>query len=142
MSAFSEAWHDASPAIRDFYRNWSHRHTQQLNRWIDGVDPITYEYFNYIVGIFHRPLGKDVFYAQMTFQLWEWGFLKPEIVLWCDWGTFTWQGPMPCRGVVNFPTWFDQYIDIPDFAVNYPRDKRKAPKQYWTGAPRRRQNLP
>lgn len=141
MSTFSDAWHAAPPHIHAFYNNWATRHTALLCRWWIDDPYYPYEYFNYGPGYFWRPLGRDVAYAQWTFQLWEWGYFRPEIILWCDWGTHLWQGPMPMRSVTNWPTWHDQFIDVPWICTNYPREKRKAPRTYWTGKPRHRRNL-
>lgn len=141
MSTFSEIWHATPPAIRDFYVNFAKQHTTLRNRWSNGIPEFPYEYFNYQVYSFMRPVGRDIAYSQWMWHLAEWGYIKPEHIEWSFHGTHTWQGPMPVRGVANFPTWEDQFIDVPDFCINYPREKRKVPRSYWTGKPRHRRNL-
>lgn len=141
MSYFSETWHDLSPAMLTFYNNWATHHTNLLNRWWKDDPFFPHEYFNMIVGYWPRPLGRDVAYSQWMGHLAEWGYIKPDFVFWHDHGTWQWQGPMPSRGVINFPTWYDQFIDVIPNAVNYPRAKRKAPRSYWTGKPRHRRNI-
>jgi len=141
MSTYSEAWHNTPPHIRDFYRNWAFRHTALLNRWWTGEEPFPYEYFNMVVSYWWRPLGRDVAYSNWMWHLAEWGQFFPEHVEFSDDFTWHWQGSRPVRGVTNYPTWWDQYIDIPYFAINYPREKRNVPRCYWTGQPRKRMNL-
>lgn len=49
--------------------------------------------------------------------------------------------PAPVDAGIFYLPVFDQFICIPIFADNYPREKFYITKSWWTGKPRKRRNL-
>jgi hypothetical protein len=141
MSTFSEAWHTMDNKVREFYIAYSLINTYFCNPF--DWDPVyRTKLFFYTFGTgWNGPRGIDVAMKNWTCQLWASGSFAPNSVLWSTFSIWDYVvlGPM------NDPFWgstFDpQFKVITDWAINYPRQKYRIRRSYWTGIPRRRRNL-
>jgi len=141
MSTYSDAWHNMDPDIRNFYRNFADRNTAQS--W-------HVEYFDLY----------DMWMSFAMFGLEFLGYLGYHIAQ-RNWGLQTAEtGSFDSSTCLLSVAEFNEFGDIepqydignilfygniwdwaPAFCYNYPREKYRVRKSYWTGAPRRRRNL-
>lgn len=141
MSTYSQAWHDTPPAIRDFYRNFHNRYLRQARRIDSTPPPGIDDWFSTFGWAFHAYSPAAIAMKNWTYQTFALGSFNPAIVVFATHSAWSDPSPGPPYGVTGLYSWSDQFIDIPNWATQYPRAKRKAPKTYWTGKPRRRRNL-
>lgn len=141
MSAYSEAWHNTPPAVRDFYRNYHRRYL--CHGWKAEWDPVLKRWWPFygIGWLFSGYSGFSMAVNNWLVQLFDFGKFNPALVQfeldpWWPYPPIQPTGPVPFRG-----GWPDQFFEIPFWAENYPRPKYKVRRQYWTGKPRRRRNL-
>lgn len=141
MSTFSNAWTNMDPAIRDFYRNFANHYCNITNKWSDDQAP-PYGRFEWALHFWIYHNGYHIAQHNWTYQLFETGtfdknravIIKPEYL------DFSLEYE-PVWDIMQVEPYGNQHVDIPALASNYPRPARRAPKHYWTGAPRPRQNL-
>ena len=142
MSAYSEAWHAMLPSVRDFYRNFAHSHTRFSNPWRTPEDPSYLEYFTTFGQSFPGSLGWHVAQHNFGAQLVNYGQFNHDLVEIAV-PAFTFNDePEPVYDPIGAYSFGNQFSVTPVYCFNYPRPRYKARKTYWTGAPRRRQNLP
>jgi hypothetical protein len=141
MSAHSDAWAAAPPAVQAFYVNFASLNTIFCQHTLGDQSFPYFGYFTTLGWSFLGYRGYDVFQHNFTVQLAISGAVDPAIVvmqlqeLW-ETGHI---GPAFSAG--GFLDWGEQFRDVPAFAENYPRAKVRPRRSYWTGAPRRRRNL-
>jgi len=130
MSTYTEAWHNTPPAVRDFYRNFALRYTDQ-------------RYPDFDFGPVWMPRSAPPFSAfrNWSHQTAEHGSFNTAVVHWVSNEMGDSPDPTIPYDIHGFYVYVDQYEWIPDWAEDYPRDKVTARQHYWTGAPRRRKNL-
>jgi len=129
------------PAVRDFYRGWSDINTRNFwhAEWSEAYKmwfPF-YEFTESYPGV----LGFHLAMHNFVWQLADTGTFNKNIVIlrvpfFSDTGNLE-----PPRDIVGNRSWGDPIVTIPTYAWNYPREKYRTRKSYWTGAPRRRRNL-
>lgn len=129
MSSYSDAWHAAPPAVRDFYRNFERRYT--------GL-----RFPDFDLGPSWMPRSRAFNAAQRNWsaQYFAEGLWSPAVVLFVDNDLGDTPSPTLPYDPYGFYTYQNQYEWIPDYANDYPRTAYNAPRTYWTGKPRRRQN--
>lgn len=141
MSVYSEAWHNTPPAVRDFYRNYHRRYL--AHGWKAEYDPIFHVWYSfYGAGWEFRGFsGYAIAQSNWSSQLWYLGSYDVARVYF-ELDPFWPPPPIQPSGPGVFPGAYpDQFVEIPDWADNYPRPKYKVRRQYWTGKPIHRRNL-
>lgn len=130
MSTYSQAWHDTPPPIRHFYVN-------HFRRYLHYQRPP----FAALGYSFNARQAYHLAQKNWTFQTADVGSFNPAVVYILDfsaWDDLNYS--LPLDPIALSTTW-DQFVAVPEFATNYPRDKYKVPRCNWTGKPRHRQNL-
>lgn len=141
MSVYSQAWRDTPPAVRDFYVNyhrrfcahsWKAEYSIVIQQWVP-FQSIGWSFLGYS--------GVALAMANWERQTFLTGSFNPAIVLMTDDPDYPPPdlqpiGPNPWDGAYT-----DQFISVPSAAFNYPREKYKVRRSYWTGAPKKRRNL-
>jgi hypothetical protein len=141
MSTYSEAWAAMNPAVRDFYRNWADINSAQS--WhAEWWDAFQFWLPFYTMGIsWPGYLGFHIAQRNWGIQTALSGSFNPDTVLLCIPAT-TWTGLLEPQYDQAENGSYSQFWDVvPVWAINFPREKYKVRKSYWTGAPRRRRNL-
>jgi hypothetical protein len=141
LSAKSEAWHTMDPKIREFYVSFAQLNTFYCNPF--GWNPLyeqKYHFFGFGVG-FIGSNGYNIATSQWTSQLWNLGSFEKNSILWSKTNIFheVTLGPMTDMFWQTAPP--NQWSDVTYWGENYPREKYRIRKSYWTGVPRRRRNL-
>jgi len=141
MSTYSEAWHNTPPAIRDFYRNFHHRYLRFARRIPYDETPPKFGWFTTIGWSFHAYFPYSIAMKNWTYQKATTGSFHPALVAMREHDGFSDPSPGPPYSSFFLDSWSDQFLDIPDYATNYPKPKFRVPRTYWTGKPRHRRNL-
>lgn len=141
MSAHSDAWTAAPPAVQAFYVNFASLNTFFCNPDRANPDPPDFGYFTTFGWAFLGYNGYHVFEHNFTVQLAVSGVVDPAIVVMQLQELWEADHIGPAFSAAGFLDWGEQFRDVVDFAWNYPKPKYKIRKSYWTGAPRRRRNL-
>lgn len=141
MSTYSEAWQTTPPAVRDFYRNYHRRNLAHC--WKEHYD-WTYQMWFAFTTIGWSFLGysgyalAQVNWAHQTFLTGSFNTAIVNLTILPDWPP---PDVQPVGPGLNDGAYPDQFQAIPAYAIEYPREKYKVRRQYWTGKPRRRRNL-
>lgn len=141
MSTYSEAWHNMDPDIRNFYRNWADRNCAQNwhVEWLEEYD-LWWQFFS-LGQSYPGYLGYHVAQRNWGIQLFLSGSFSSAVVL-LHIPAFGYTGAIePAYDAFGFNSYESTFGSIPEIAFNYPREKYRVRKSYWTGAPRRRRNL-
>lgn len=141
MSTFSDAWQTTPPAVRDFYvhyhrrylaHSWKAEWSDVLQAWIP---------FTMIGWSFQGWPGFALAQANWLYQIWATGSFNPAIVYFSLAPWFPPPDIQPVGPGMLPGSYADQFVQVPNWAWNYPRAKYKVRRSYWTGKPRHRRNI-
>lgn len=145
MSTYSDAWHNADPQIQQFCHSFAQLKTFYLGPFWDPDEPYPYgpwQPFSTLGQTFPSSRGRDIYYHNLTAQIWDVGFFDRHTLL-LGIPLFTYNDQIePYYDPGPYYSFADQFTVIPDVCYPYPRPKFKIRRTYWTGTPRRRRNLP
>lgn len=142
MSAKWDAYHALDQRTLEFFHNWAIVNTYYCNPKGIPYDEHFGNHFGTLGKAFLGSTGADTAATSLSCLLsWYGSYDNRPIEL---------QPAMPEYDMPAQPYadpygigWYQhQFTDIPLYAMNYPRPAYKARRSYWTGAPRRRLNLP
>jgi len=142
MSAKSEAYHGLQPRDLEFFHNWAHRNTFFCDPKNILPDDFGIRHFRGMPDYLLGSTGADVAATSLSCLLfWYGSYTGHPVEIQPAYPEYD-QPAQPYKDVLGIGVYQDQWTWITPEEASTRRPFYKARRSYWTGAPRRRRNLP
>jgi hypothetical protein len=142
VSAWSQAYHAMQPRDLEFCHNWALRSSFYCAPG-GALDDYGFPFHFAQFGLaWSGATGADVAHSNLNVNYFLFGDCQNRPMVLFTAGTGFLEDDEPARSPYGDWPYYPQFEWIPALAYNYPAPPRRARRTYWTGAPRRRLNLP